>query len=453
MRLVNRSIIQTGFLYIVLLFLLTVPAPCLAKAQREATTQELDRIVGNARYVNFGEDSHFMIGVHEYAAQSFRYLAENKNFRVFVFESAWGIEHHFRDFMNSDRTSVTPEESFFLNAFGSKATIEMLVWIRQWNRKNPSDQIRIAGYQPEQPVTDFNFLWDFAGKSDKFTGAGLKTKSAACRAGTGEFKTNIEFISATSKRRRAGQPTYTAEERAACNQAIDHIENFINNNKKELVRKNSKNALLEAGAHLKSLRTYLNTLTFTLDQGIINKNPTLEEQKALTKRIYEEGDKARFEIFEILRRTRYGNKKIFFWMHNWHAMKHSDEIEAFGKTEKEGSMPAGTVSMGMRMAQKYGKKLIVIGNIVPRAVCKNPRCEPPPVRADSLETRFFEHFGAGSALVDLRKPSKADMVLPLTVPGSLYADLNQGHFANVVLKRQFDAIYYLSESGATFEQK
>ena len=46
-------------------------------------------------------------------------------------------------------------------------------------------------------------------------------------------------------------------------------------------------------------------------------------------------DKARFEIFEILRQTRYKNQKIFFWMHNWHAMKHSAEVEAFGREEKE----------------------------------------------------------------------------------------------------------------------
>jgi hypothetical protein len=51
--------------------------------------------------------------------------------------------------------------------------------------------------------------------------------------------------------------------------------------------------------------------------------------------------------------------------------------------------------------------------------------------------------------VDLRKPNKT---LPLTVPGSLYADINQGTFINVVLKRQFDAIFYLPETTATFEQ-
>ncbi|MFN7948793.1 MAG: erythromycin esterase family protein [Blastocatellia bacterium] len=412
---------------------------------REATMKELDAIVGDAQYVNFGEDSHFMVGVHQFVSESFRHLAETKKFRVFVFESAWGIEDAFADFMKSDRTTVTPEESFFLNAFNSKAIVEMLVWIRDWNRQHPNDQIRIAGYQPEQPVTDFNALWKFLGEP-----AELKTKAAVCRAGTGEFKTNIEFISSTSKRRRGGQPTYTTEERAACNQALDAIASAVEQKKATAPRNN----YLEATAHIKSLRTYLNTLTWSLDQSLLNKNPSQAEQKAMQKKIYEEGDKTRFEIFEILRQTRYASKKIYFWMHNWHAMKYAPEVDAFGRDESEASMPAGTISLGTRMAQAYGSRLIVIGNIVPKAVCKNPICTAPaPPRADLLETKFAEHFGKGSALVNLRKPTAADRQLPLAVAGSLYADINQGHFSKVILKRQFDAIYYLSETTATFEQK
>ena len=415
--------------------------------------QPLDEIVGNKKYVNFGEDSHFMTAVHRFVSRAFPYLVEKKGFRVFVFESAWGIDDAFRDFMNSDRTTVTPEESFFLNAFNSKNIVHMLVWIREWNRKHPNDPVRIAGYQPEQPVTDFNFLWDFAPKSDKFAAADLKTKAAVCRGGTGEFKTNIEFISATGKRRRSGQPTYTAEERAACNAALDQIENFIEKNKKELVRKNSADAYLEATAHVKSLRTYLNTLSYVLDQSVTNKNAPFEEQLALAKKVYEEGDKARFEIFEILRRTRYRNQKIFFWMHNWHAMKHSPEVGTTERDKAFDQMPSGTTSIGTRMAAAYGNDLVVIGNIVPKVTCKNPICNAPAPREDSLETPFARHFGSSSAFVDLRNPSGRDKQLPLDVPGSLYAELNQGLFTNVVLKRQFDAILYLPETGATFEEK
>jgi erythromycin esterase-like protein len=432
---------------------------CVSSVKAQATKNgdlnlaELDAIVGNAKYVNFGEDSHFMTEVHESVAQMFPHLAEKKKFRVFVFESAWGIEDKFRDFMNSDRTEVNADEMFFLNAFNSKPIVKMLVWIREWNRKNPNDKIQIAGYQPEQPVTDFRALWKFTEKSDKFAAADLKKQAEICRAGTGEFKTDIEFISAGSKRRRSGQLTFTTEERAGCNGAIDRIEQFIEQNKKELIKKNSKNAYLEAQMHVKSLRTYMNVLTPTLDFSLVNKNPSYEDQKNLTSKVYEQGDKIRFEIFEVLRQTRYKNKKIFFWMHNWHAMKFAPEVEGFGRTEGEPTLPAGTNSIGTRMAEKYGKDLIVIGNIVPRAVCKNPICTAPPARADLLETKFADYFGTRSAFIDLRNPSEAEKKLPLNATGSIYADLNQGHFAKVILGRQFDAILYLPETTAVFEQK
>lgn len=438
--------------FCVLILLFSV-LPIFGQPLKETDLQRLDEIVGNKKYVNVGEDSHFMTEVHKAIPQMFHHLVEKKKFRVFVFESAWGIDDKFREFMNSDRTTVDGDESFFLNAFNSKHIVQMLIWIREWNRKNPNDKIQIAGYQPEQPVTDFRNLWEFTGKSDKFATADLQKKAEVCRAGTGEFKTDIEFIISTGKRRRAGQMTYSNEERANCNQAIDAIEKFIETNKKELVKKNSKNAYLEAGAHLKSLRTYLNTLTYTLDYSLTNKNPTLEEQGKLTAKVYEEGDKTRWEIFQILQQTRYKNKKIFFWMHNWHAMKFAPEVVSFGRDEKDGSMPTGTNSIGTRMAQKYGKDLIVIGNIVPKAVCKNPICTPPPVRADSLETPFQTVFGNQAALVDARKMTDANRNLPFNTKGSLYADINQGTFTNVILSRQFDAVFYLPETTAVFEEK
>jgi erythromycin esterase-like protein len=226
--------------------------PVFAQTTKDVDLTQLDKIVGNKKFVNLGEDSHFMTEVHKFVGQAFPYLVEKKGFRVFVFESAWGVDDAFRNFMNSDRTTVTGEEGFFLNAFNSKETIKMLIWIREWNRKHPNDKIQIAGYQPEQPVTDFRNLFEFVGKSEKFAASDLKKKADICRAGTGQFKTDIEFIIDTSQRRRKNQPTYSAEERAACNQAIDAIENFISQNKKELVKKNSNSAFLEVpDAHLK----------------------------------------------------------------------------------------------------------------------------------------------------------------------------------------------------------
>lgn len=422
-------------------------------AQPGKDLDDLERIVGGARYVNFGEDSHFMTGVHRFVADSFQRLVEKKGFRVFVFESAWGVGDNLERFMASERTTLDAEESFFVNAFSSKSTTAMLIWIRDWNRRNPNDRIRIVGYQPEQPVTDFARIFETADKVSASESSRLRELAKPCRAGTGEFKTNLDFIISTSKRRRGDQPTFTSDERRGCNAALDEIERFIRANRKQIKRTVSPSAEVDVKLSVISLRTYLNVLTTALDEPLVKKDLTTDQRRQLINRLYSEGDRTRFEIFEALRKSRFPDKKVFFWMHNWHAMRNAPEVNAFGRDENDASMPTGTVSMGTRMSKAYGRRLVVIGNIVPKAVCKNPVCTPPPVRSDSLETPFFEKIGNGTALFDLRRPPDELRALPLAKSGSLYADINQGHFVDVVLARQFDAIFYLSETTATFEEK
>ena len=412
--------------------------------ETEADLKDLDPIIENKELVVFGEADHFLSGIHRFGTEMFRYLAEKKGYRVFLLEVAWGIDEGFADFMKSDRKELQGDEYLFLNAWNSKEVVDLLYWIRDFNRQHPGDPIHLAGFQPEQPVTDFNDLWQFVSRSKKFADSDLKNKTAVCRTSTGEYKTNLDFISANSKRRRAGQHIYTAEERAACNQGLDAVASFIEQNKKELIARSSPDEYRIAQAHLLSLRTYLNTTTAGLDLLVDKKQLTLDEQRALGHKGYSEIDKARAEIFQTLYETRYRGKKIMLWMHNWHAMKHADEVDAVG----EGPIPKGTISVGTRLAQMYGKKLVTIGSIVP---CKQP-CQEPP-RADSLETRFAATLGPGSAIIDLKRPAARFAQLPLDTPGSLQAYLNKIYFLGVVLDRQFDGLYYLSESGATFDKK
>ncbi|MGH9837971.1 MAG: erythromycin esterase family protein [Blastocatellia bacterium] len=418
--------------------------PTNTASRSEASMKDLETIVGDSALVNFGESSHFMKGLHSFATSAFRHLAEKKGFRVFVLESAWGVDEATQEFFKSDRTAITSDEGFFLNAFGSKETIELLIWIREFNRQHPNDQIRVAGYQPEQPVTDFKALWAFAGKSKNFASADLKSKTAVCKASTGEFKTNIEFIGFTVKQRRAGQPSYTTEERAACLKGIDEVESFIEQNKKELIAKNSLNAYRETQPHLKSLKTYIGTLSRYGDEFTLNKNMTKEQELAWSHEVYETGDKARFEIFQVLRETRYKGKKMMLWMHNWHAAERSDEIEFAG----QGGIPKGTISLGTRLARTYGNKLITIGSIVPCPSCKFPE------RDDGFAPKFAAVFGQGSALIDLRSNLRSKLApqssnLKLDSPGSIIQQFHQSHLIVSDLSRQFDAIYYLSESNRT----
>lgn len=401
----------------------------------------LDKIVGNAQIVVFGESSHFLTAVHCLNAEVFRHLVEKKGFRVFVFESAWGIDDQIQEFLHSGRKTVTENESFFLNAFNSGPTLEMLYYIREHNRKFPKDRIRISGIQPEQPVSDFQAVWKIAELSSAFPSSGLREAAASCKASTGDYKDDIEFIGYTANRRRKEKlPTYTNEERQKCLAGLTAIEQFLQANQNEVIRRSSPAQFKEAVLHVKSIRNYVAVLSGLVDFSLAHPNPSPEEALQLGHDMYEKGDASRFEVFQTLMQTRYGKQKIFLWMHDWHAAKHSENILYTNQ------IPTGTHSFTSRLADAYGKKLVVIGGIVG---C--PSCDPKPP-ADAIEARFSAALGDKTVFIDLRKPSAKYGDLPLHTPGSLWIQVYKDRLERIVLSEQFDAVYFLPRSKATFEK-
>jgi erythromycin esterase-like protein len=398
-------------------------------------SSKLEKIVGDANLVIFGEPSHGLRAVHCLNAETFRHLVETKGFRVIVFESAWEMDDGFRDFMQSDRKEITGEESFLLNAFNSAPTLDLLYYIRDHNRKYPKDLIYVAGFQPEQPVTDARAISAYASHAVEFPSFNLRAKTASCKAWNDEFGDDIAFIGFSGKRRHKEKlPTYTEEERKQCMDGLTAVEQFLEKNKKELTDKTSVAQFQEAVLHVKSLRNYVGLLSVVLDSSVTHPNMTHEETLKQGHDTYERGDAARFEVFQTLRQTRYQNKKIFLWMHDWHAAKHSDEIEY------PENIPLGTVSVGTRLAKEYGRNLVVIGGIVGCPSCKEG------VPADAIENKFADMFGNKTVLVDLRNPTQAEEKLPLDSPGSLWDQLYKDRVVKIVLRDQFDAVYYLPES-------
>ena len=403
---------------------------------------DLDSMVEKAQFVNFAESSHGLVGMHLAATRMFRYLVETKGFRVLIFESAWGVDDAMQRFLqDSNRTTLVGDEHFFLNAFSSTVTLELLLWIREFNRLNPTDSIRLGGYQPEQPVTDLNTLWGVISRSDKFIAADFRSKFDKCKAASNEFRTDLDFVLYVNELRKNGQLTFNAEQLSACHHSLNDTKKFLTENREELTRKTSLATFLEAEAHLFSFRSYLNILLVPIDAAMLNKNMSQAEMFELGGLIYEEGDKARFEIFQTLYQTRYKDQKVMFWMHNWHAMKDAPQVWY------SDNIPKGTISLGTRLARVYSpRQYIVIGSVV---AC--PRCKTP-MRPDALETNFAAILGNGSAIVDAQHPKESQQKLALAIPGSVLVQSNEKHLMEVVLNQQFDVIYYLSQTKMLFEK-
>lgn len=400
----------------------------------QAQLQQLGNLVGDARTISYGEESHGMQTIHEMVPQMFKYMVEKKGFRVFVFEVQWGMTEGLSDFMASDRSELGAEESYWLNgAFASTPIAHMLDWIRDWNRKHPRDQIQIAGYQPEQPVTDFREIFKYLETAYPQQVAKLKNDVAICRASdTQVFKTELDFILANSKLNGQGKPAFTPEESAKCLAGIDNIGKVLGP-----VGRSGDRALRFARLHQFSVASYFSNQRKLIDNFMANPDASVALQREWSADAYGRGDAARLVIYNELKALRFPKAKVFHWMHNWHAFRKASETDGIDGPGGAG-IPQGTQSFGERLSKQEGKNLRVIATLVP---CGTTCTEPP----NSVEARFANAFGKTTKVVSFkRNPVSKD--LGIDQAGSMWANQHRFGFGNVVLSHQADGVIYLPAS-------
>lgn len=416
------------------------PQPAQAQAAQPKANSEdpidftaLDRLVGDAKLVIFGEDSHRMPAVHQLVGILFRHLVEEKGFRTFVFESYWGIEEVMNAFLASDRPAPNAEETHFLNAFASEATTELLLWARAYNAAHPDDPVRFTGYHPDQPVTDAAALRAFADEATALDRAALESALSECDLAQGKYANDVALLTAHGARRQNKLPAYTAEAKAACLQGLGEVQMTIQAERAALERQTSRAAVKEAELHVSGMRFFVERSSTAADgiMAAMLAGASMERGGEMIADLYFHADKERFEIFEALQQTRDRRGKTFLWMHNWHAARNSQTIDLV----HNGAL-ARTVSLGERLSERYGDDLVIIGNVVP---CED--CGEPP---GSLEPAFATLFGERAALVSFEDRASAGP--PVHTPGILFAQYHKtisAWLGNVVLDRHFDAVIYL----------
>lgn len=394
----------------------------------------LDRLIGDARFVIFGEDSHRMPAVHQLVNAMFRHLVEQEGFRTFVFESCWGIEEVMDGFLASDRAAPNAEETYFLNAFASPPIVELLLWARAYNKAHPRDPVRFTGYHPDQPVTDAAALRAFAERAPALARSSLEAALTACALEAGKYANDVALLTALSVRRQSHQPAYTPAARATCGQGLADLGKAIDAQRAELERQSSRAAVQEAELHIAGLRFFVEQSSPAGDRIAARwlGGASADQPDQDVAELYLKADQMRFDIFETLQETREHTGKIFLWMHNWHATRNSQTLDIVHSGRR-----GRTVSIGERLSKRYGDDLVIIGNIVP---CEN--CGEP---AGSLEPAFATRFGQRTAVVEFAD-QEASAGLPIHAPGILFGQYHKPITAwieNMVLDEHFDGVIYL----------
>jgi erythromycin esterase-like protein len=401
------------------------------------------RTIGDAPLVAFGESSHYLLSVHEFSNALFRYLVENKGFRVFMLESAWAANDYLTDFIKSDKTEVEGWAAFYMNAFGSKPTEQTLLYIRDYNKKHPEDTLQIAGMQPEQPWTDWRELKAVLAKAKLELPADIRTVIDRIVFGGQNFVHDIDVISFHGKMSRAKTRILSETDPAVLDRALDGIDAFLKNNQAAIAAGTSQSAFAEAKLRVLGLRFYGQQVLPMRDFGLVNPNPSKDQLDTLGRSTYNVVDAYRLQIIKTQQETRFQGKKIFIWMHNWHAAKRSEALD----TKLAGAPPLGTTSLGTLLFRALGPSYRVIGSVVanPDFVYKEGQV--------TLENSFRKFFGDKPGYVDLMRPTPEQKALPLATALPQYSQIDNQIGGEVVLQDQFDGVVFLPKSDLTIGKK
>jgi hypothetical protein len=400
--------------------------------------------IGDAPIAAFGECSHYTQVLHDFANDLFRYLAEKKGFRVFMLESAWAANDYLTEFIDSDRPAIEGWMSVYLNAFGSARTEQTLLYIRDFNKKHPDDPIVIAGMQPEQPWTDYRELKDSLARAGLELPADIRSLIERVVFGGKTFEHDIDVIGFHGGMSRKKERILAEPDLAALTAALDRIDGFLKDNESAISGKASPAAFKEAKLRVLGLRFYGLIVLPMRDFYAFTEKPDPVQVEKFGHDGYQFGDLFRFEIIKTQRETRFPGKKIFIWMHSWHAAKASESINC----TIPGQPPLGTTSLGTRLFREYGRDYRVVTSVVAA-----PAAFVYPTGVVTIDNAFQKVFGAKTAYVDIHRLAPGQEKLPLDQMLPQYSHIDGEYGGGIVLKDQFDGIAYFPGSDLTIKKK
>lgn len=421
---VNHTV---GDLSMIALFVLVTAAGCDSPAPSTdgLTNQErrrIDRIVGDARVVSYGEPAHGMQEAHDFALALFKYLVEQHDVRVLFLESSWHLNDRITSFIEGDEESVGQEDRFYLNAFATPQVTELLKYVREHNRRAPEDPVHVAGMQPENPVSDTRLVLA-ALDSSSLAAPTVREAAEALRTVFGDFGDDLAFI-AQSMTADPHDPLGGGRRELAL-EALETLEPLFD----QMEPSNATRSTRRARLGVSSLRAYLTHLVpFARALRAQEPNP---DMVGIRRRGYQGGDEARSRIVRELLNTEYAGLRAMTWLHNWHAARRSERM---GSTHPA-VPPVGTISFGTWMDRALGTEQVVIGSVaVPVDTLRVP---------GSIAVTFHSVLGDQRSILNLHDMPDSLRDLPIDSAGTLVAEPTLGIVLDgTVLTDHFDGVAY-----------
>lgn len=336
--------------------------------------EPLRRIVGNARFVGLGEAIHTSGGFYTMKHRLFRFLVEEMGFRVLGIESPWFPVDLFAARYVQDCIG-TPQAATrgLFGVWRSEELAEALLWMCQWNQAHPDDPVSFYGFDIQwmaylnvPAVT--SFLVDRLGfAADHPWIVGMQ----ACDDVVDNFYP-FERL--------------PADRYETCSAAVGDLRKYLEDNRRSIVRKTSKEEYEMTLVHLVSNQAWQEQAYLSFDEDF---TPSFNAR-----------DKGMAYVAQALAGLRFPGQRVALWGHNFHILKAGDK-----------DPDVNLVTLGTNLANELGRRYRAIGLATRFAAIDwlGVGCGPwidygdPVFFPNSAELALYD-LGAPFAVADLRRP-------------------------------------------------
>jgi erythromycin esterase len=284
-------------------------------------------MIGPSEIVGFGEIIHGSPGIYEAKFEIIRYLIEEMGFRTLAMEFTWPRTSAINDYvLNGEGSAELALNNIAWSNFRDPAFLRMFRWMREFNERNPDDQLRIFGFD----------TGDDQGYMELLLRSIQELKSIQLKDSLIEALEPVLF--------QVDSPSFgSGEER----QSIDRVD--------EILDKEIDKAALSNGTPSKELifaRMAARNIRHAQVKDLAPQESTRERHRFR--------DLLMFQNFEELWATEAPGTKVIIFAHNAHIQRGHEEAEFLTGTHDHSS---GVKSMGSYLSQKHRKNYFALGHL------------------------------------------------------------------------------------------
>lgn len=371
----------------------------------------LDKIVGNADFVGLGEPFHTNGGSYQMKHRIFRYLVEQKGFRVLGFESPFVWVERLDQYLQSCQgPAAAALTGNLFSIFNSTEVADLVQWMCEWNQAHPDDRLSVYGFDMQRMAHEngeavIAFMQQLGIGADDARVIGIR----ACDGVVETFW--------------PAQP-FPQERYDQCQGALSAVATYFDANEAAIRQQTSREALGWARVHLRSEQSWQKEIYYFFTDFLTS---------------YGAREVAMPELVQAIRDIRFPHAKVALWAHNGHIATNGVNLLF---DDELGGIP----TMGDYLKTALGHKYVTIGltgyNLSANWLGANFCGVFQLLGPNAVET-ILHNVGPDFLLLDLTPRGNGQ---PTLLDSNTTYSITESR--QVIVRDTFDALVYMEDSPA-----